>query len=192
METFLRILEITIPSLIVFCAAFIMIKKFFSESEKKKDEETMNLIKIFFENEEKKRRLTTAIENAKITVPLRIQAYERLTLLLERINPESLLIRVVTPQMTASLLHQELLITIRAEFEHNLSQQIYVSHESWNTVRQAKDWLVKIINEESEKVAAVAPASALSEAILIAIVKQEVTPIQTALNTLKREVENYM
>lgn len=192
METFLRILEITIPSLIVFCAVFFMIKKFFSESEKKKDEETMNLIKIFFENEEKKRRLTTAIENAKITVPLRIQAYERLTLLLERINPESLLIRVVTPQMTASLLHQELLITIRAEFEHNLSQQIYVSHESWNTVRQAKDWLVKIINEESEKVAAVAPASALSEAILIAIVKQEVTPIQTALNTLKREVENYM
>lgn len=192
METFLRIVELTVPSIIVFVAVYFMVKKFFNDDYKKRFEENENLVKAFFENEEKKRAEAYKTENAKITVPLRIQAYERLVLLLERISPDSLLLRVQTPQMTAGLLHQELLITIRAEFEHNLSQQIYVSQVSWTAVKLAKDNLVRLINEEASKVAAGAPATDLSEAILTTYVNQPNNPIQNALSILKKDAENFM
>ncbi len=173
METVLRIIEITIPAVIVFLTAFYIIKS-------------------FFKREEKKQEANQKIENAKVSVPLRIQAYERLVLLLERIKPDSLLLRVQTPQMTAGQLHHDLLVTIRAEFEHNLSQQIYVTQPSWNAVKLAKDDLVRIINEESEKVAAVAPATALSEAILKGYISQKNNCIDVALSLLKKEAENYL
>ena len=103
-----------------------------------------------------------------------------------------MLLRVMTPQMTAGLLHQELLITVRAEFEHNLSQQIYVSQESWNAVKLAKDSLVRLINEEAAKIAAGAPATNLSEAILTQMITQQINPIQNALSILKKDAENFM
>lgn len=192
METLLRILELTIPSIVVFVTAYFMIKKFFAEENKRNNENTENIIKAFLTNEENRRNNEKKIENAKITIPLRIQAYERLVLFLERINPESLLLRVQTPQMTAGLLHQELLITIRAEFEHNLSQQIYVSQASWIAVKFAKDSLVKTINESATKVANVAPATALSEEIIKNHMAQQNNPIIVALNLLKQDAENYM
>ncbi|SRR5574344_668872 len=190
METFLLILGITIALVIVALLVFFMIK--ITDEQKKQNNELTNLVKTFFVNEENKRKESFKIENVKITIPLRIQAYERLVLLLERINPESLLLRLQTPQMTAGLLHEELLITIRAEFEHNLSQQIYVSQSSWEAVKHAKDTLVRIINEASEKIAPVAPATALSEAILSIMMTQQDNQIQKALNLLKRDAENYM
>ena len=75
METFLRIVELTVPSIIVFVAVYFMVKKFFNDDYKKRFEENENLVKAFFENEEKKRAEAYKIENAKITVPLRIYAF---------------------------------------------------------------------------------------------------------------------
>ena len=151
-----------------------------------------NLLKAFLDNETQKNAEARKIENAKITMPLRIQAYERLVLLLERIKPESLLLRVQSPNMTAGLLHQELLITIRAEFEHNLSQQIYVSQAAWDSVKAAKDSLIRLINEEAVNIATGAPANALSEAIIKATVSQQTSPIANALSVLKKDAENFM
>ena len=188
---FSMILAIVLLAVAVLCLILILRKKVLISTPTKANESN-EFIKSFLENETKKREAEQKIENAKITVPLRIQAYERLVLLLERISPDSLLLRVQTPQMTAGLLHQELLITIRAEFEHNLSQQIYVSQASWTAVKLAKDNLVRLINEEASKVAAVAPATALSEAILTTYVNQQNNPIQTALALLKKDAENFM
>ena len=190
METFLLILGITLAVAVVALLAFFMIK--ITEEQKKQNNEILMLVKTFFVNEENKRKESFKIENVKITIPLRIQAYERLVLLLERINPESLLLRLQSPQMTAGLLHQELLITIRAEFEHNLSQQIYVSQSSWDAVKIAKDTLVRTINEAAERIAPVAPATALSETILSIMMTQQNNQIQNALYLLKRDAENYM
>ena len=191
MTALLLILAIVLLAIAVLCLVLIMRKKELSDYQKKADESN-EFMKSFWENENKKREAEQKIENAKITIPLRIQAYERLVLLLERIKPESMLLRVTTPQMTAGLLHQELLITVRAEFEHNLSQQIYVSQESWTAVKLAKDNLVRLINEEASKVAAGAPATALSEAILTTYVNQPNNPIQNALSILKKDAENFM
>ncbi len=192
METLFRILEITIPSVIVFLVSYCMIKRLFEAQEKKQQENSNSLIEAFLKNEEQKRNTMQKAETQKISLPLRIQAYERLVLLLERISPESLLLRVQTPQMTAAQLHQELLITVRAEFEHNLSQQIYVSQQAWVAVKLAKDSLVKTINESAGKIAAVAPATALSEEIIKEFMAQQVNPIAVALGVLKQDAENYM
>lgn len=191
MTALLLILAIVLLAIAVLCLVLIMRKKELSDYQKKADESN-EFMKSFWENENKKREAEQKIENAKITIPLRIQAYERLVLLLERIKPESMLLRVMTPQMTAGLLHQELLITVRAEFEHNLSQQIYVSQESWNAVKLAKDSLVRLINEEAAKIAAGAPATNLSEAILTQTITQQINPIQNALSILKKDAENFM
>jgi hypothetical protein len=191
MMAFLLILAIVLLAVAVLCLALILRKTRLNEYQKKADESS-EFMKSFWENENKKREAEQKIENAKITIPLRIQAYERLVLLLERIKPESMLLRVMTPQMTAGLLHQELLITVRAEFEHNLSQQIYVSQESWNAVKLAKDSLVRLINEEAAKIAAGAPATNLSEAILTQTITQQINPIQNALSILKKDAENFM
>ncbi|MBQ4215478.1 MAG: hypothetical protein II663_04305 [Bacteroidales bacterium] len=191
MMAFSMILAIVLLAVAVLCLILILRKTVLNDYQKKADEAN-DFMKSFWENENKKREAEQKIENAKITIPLRIQAYERLVLLLERIKPESMLLRVTTPQMTAGLLHQELLITVRAEFEHNLSQQIYVSQESWTAVKLAKDNLVRLINEEASKVAAGAPATALSEAILTTYVNQPNNPIQNALSILKKDAENFM
>lgn len=160
--------------------------------KQQQNESSNELVKAFLANEAAKSAERRKTENAKITMPLRIQAYERLVLLLERIKPESLLLRVQTPNMTAGLLHQELLITIRAEFEHNLSQQIYVSQTSWDSVKIAKDSLIKLINEAAGTIAAGAPAANLSEAIIKANISQQTNPISNALSVLKKDAENFM
>ncbi|HON51617.1 MAG TPA: hypothetical protein P5243_01875 [Bacteroidales bacterium] len=173
METLRIILLIILPSALVFATAYFSIKQFFT-------------------NEQKKRESENLIQNQKITVPIRLQAYERLILLLERINPQSLLLRIQNSNSTAGQLHNDLLIAVRAEFEHNLSQQIYISSQSWLAVKRAKEVLIKIINEEASKIAVNAPASVLSEAILMHIVSLSDNPIQIAIDTLKVEVTRFL
>ncbi len=112
MNTFLDVLKYTIPSLIVFATAYF-------------------ILKTFIESEEKKRTLEIRTKNQKLITPIRLQAYERLTLFLERISPNSVILRVQKPNMTASQLQREMLNIIRTEFEHNLSQQIYISKQAW-------------------------------------------------------------
>lgn len=173
METFLHILTFTIPGLIVFFTAYYSIK-------------------LFMENEQKKREIDAKTNNQKISTPIKIQAFERLVLFLERINPESMLIRTQTNDMSAGQLHNDLLITVRAEFEHNLSQQIYISQSSWLAVKQSKEILIKIINEEASKLTNHAPATALSQGILIHIMSLKNNPIQIAIDTLKVEASNFI
>src|SRR5699024_12438817 len=81
--------------------------------------------KLHSDNEERRRRFLIHQETTGETLPLRLQSYERMTLFLERIDPNKLLIRV-KPNGNNLLDYEKLLIhTIEQEFEHNLTQQIY-------------------------------------------------------------------
>ena len=120
------------PLIIVFLFVYYMLKSFFDEFEK-----------------QRKQELT--IRYSKNTLPLRLQAYERLTLFLERIKPESMIIRVSHSGMTTSDLERTLLENIREEFEHNLSQQIYVSPEAWYMVVSAKQSLIQLITTTAQE-----------------------------------------
>ncbi len=125
------------------------------------------------------------LQNSRTVTPIKLQAYERIVLFLERISLESLLLRVSTPDMSASQLHSALLSTIRSEFEHNLSQQIYMSQQAWEVVRNARSNMIKIINSEAEKMPANSPGMALSKQLLEKIMELEKEPTHVAIEFIK-------
>ena len=172
MTDILEILKYIIPSLIVFFTAYF-------------------LIKWFITNDQKKRNFEIISDSQKIITPIRLQAYERVTLFLERISPESLIMRVNQPGMTSKQLHSGLLSHIRAEFEHNLSQQIYMSHQSWEIIKSAKGNITKIINTAADRVKPEDPALELSKTILEMVMELDKSPITMAIECLKKEIQQF-
>jgi hypothetical protein len=132
---------------------------------------------------------TQKYENiATTTIPIRIQAYERMTLFLERINPSNLIIRLKQPEMNAADLHSVLLFSIRQEYEHNLSQQLFISASSWQLISMVKD---QIINEMNQIYMSASPSrSAMDyskELLNFYIEKNEPMPTQRCLDVIKNE-----
>ncbi|MFM9053197.1 MAG: hypothetical protein ACKOKF_12950, partial [Bacteroidota bacterium] len=121
------------------------------------------------------------------SLPLKLQAYERLILFLERISPNSLLVRVQQGASTSQLLHLELLVTIRTEFEHNLSQQLYVSDEAWTKVCEAKDEIVEMVNDAYRSVGPNASGVQLSARIFENVMGLDVLPTHKTISILKKE-----
>ena len=129
---------------------------------------------------------------AKEMVPLRMKAYERLALLLERMQPTNLLLRLQKPNMKSSTLHSLLLKTIRSEYDHNISQQVYVSDALWKLVNQAKDQLIRTINQNITSVSPESDATELGRLIIEATLDQQKWVIDEALSLLKEELrKNY-
>lgn len=142
--------------------------------------------KMHTDNEEGRRRYLIHKEAQKNALPLRLQAYERLTLFLERINPAKLLIRI-TPQSTNKFDYEEYLVSqIEVEYEHNLSQQIYISSESWDIITTAKNATIQMIRKTnmSERIDS---AQKLRETILQDLFDKQ-SPSSVAIAHLKNEV----
>ena len=170
MKDVVEILKITLPSLIMLVALYYIVGG-------------------FFRNSENRQKLKIARGNQKLITPLRLQAYERLVLLLERISPDSLVMRSNYPIKTCEQLHQELLQAIRAEYEHNLSQQLYVSAEAWNSVKNAKNYTITLINNAAKDVDNFAPSIELSRKILDMTLELEQPITEKAINEIKREIQ---
>ena len=142
--------------------------------------------KMHTANEEGRRRYLIHKEAQKNALPLRLQAYERLALFLERINPAKLLIRIA-PQSSNKFDYEEYLVSqIEVEYEHNLSQQIYVSEECWDIVTTAKNATIQMIRKAnmSERVDT---ANKMREVILGDLFDKQ-TPSSVAIAHLKNEV----
>lgn len=167
---FLEILKYVIPAAIVFFTVWVIVGKYFSSMEKI-------------------RKVDQMVENRRIILPLRLQAYERVILFLERISPESLVMRVNQPGLTARQLQSELMSSIRAEFEHNLSQQIYLTSEAWEMVKNARGMSIKLINIAGDQVPPDGPAINLSSKILDMIMAADKAPTTAAIEFLKKEVQ---
>ena len=123
-------------------------------------------------------------------LPMRLQAYERIILFLERIAPESILMRMNRTGMTAAQLQTELQATIRHEYEHNLVQQVYISSEGWQRVQVAKSQITKMINESAAELKPGASASTLGKLILEKVMEMKTPPTQAAVDYLKQEVKD--
>jgi hypothetical protein len=169
MEALTDILKITIPSLIVFFTAWI-------------------LLRTMIKNDQDKRRQELILQNSRTVTPIKLQAYERIILFLERISLESLLIRVSTPEISATQLHSAMLNAIRSEFEHNLSQQIYMSQQAWEVVRNARSNMIKMINSEAEKIPRDSTGMTLSKKLLEKIMEMEQEPTRAAIDFVKAEI----
>jgi len=168
----LDVLKYVLPSLVVFLTIVVFLS-------------------FYMKNENQNRKATTTLKNYKFVTPIRLQAYERLVLLLERISPESLILRINRQGMTSRQMQTELLSTIRAEFEHNLSQQIYVSSEAWELVKSAKSNIIKLINTAADNVDPESPAFNLSKAILESVMSLDKQPTAIAIDFIKKEAEKY-
>jgi hypothetical protein len=166
----LEVLKYTIPSLVIFAVVYYILHS-------------------YFEDQERKRSMKNALKNRKLITPLRLQAYERVILFLERISPESLIMRLTQTGMTTKELQNEMLVNIRAEFEHNLSQQLYVSNDAWERVKSARANTIKLINLTADRIPGNAPYMALSTKLLEKIMEEESTPSSVAIDYLKNEVQ---
>ena len=107
---------------------------------------TYLLLQHFFNKQLKESEKELINQKAKSYLPLKIQAYERAILFLERIDPNNLIIRIHKPTMNASKLHLEILKQIREEYNHNMSQQIYISPKSWAELIKGKEETIQIAN----------------------------------------------
>ena len=170
METFLEILKYSIPAVVVALIVYFLVRTFIKEAESQ-------------------RRAEQLLKNHEITIPLRLQAYERVMLLLERISIDSLLIRHNQAGINSRQMHTEMLSSIRNEYEHNLSQQVYISAKAWETVKTARSQIVKVINTAAEKINPTAPAIELSKKIIEEIREYDKSPTQVSINFIKDEIQ---
>ncbi|MBK6340020.1 MAG: hypothetical protein IPF63_10620 [Bacteroidetes bacterium] len=176
METVLEILKFTIPSIIILLGAYFMIGSFFEEEGKKRSYDLRRML---------------SIENGKISLPLRLQAYERILVFLERIHPNSLITRVRTADMSSSDLQLMLVKTIREEYEYNISQQLYISKESWMMVNMAKEEMIKLINLIGSKMHPESNNLELTKAIFEYFIStNQEFPTQLAINFLKEDAKS--
>jgi hypothetical protein len=141
---------------------------------------------LYTKNENAKRNYLLHKESKPDTLSLRLQAYERMTLFLDRINPSQLLVRI-TPISDIKIDYQNYVIAqIEQEYEHNLAQQIYVSEECWSTITTAKNATIQMIllATNNEKIG---DANELREVILRDLLEKP-SPSSVALTYLKTEV----
>ncbi|MDZ4714790.1 MAG: hypothetical protein SH819_04910 [Cytophagales bacterium] len=135
------------------------------------------------------KRLEVRGRSIETILPNRLQAYERVCLFLERMSPPNLLLRLSNPGYSAREFHKLLLDEVRNEYNHNVSQQIYMSEEVWNMVRNAKEDLTILINEASSGLGPEASSLDLSRKIFELTMDKTVEPIGHALLELKKEIQ---
>ncbi|MBT3365185.1 MAG: hypothetical protein HOE88_06655 [Flavobacteriales bacterium] len=169
MELFFEIISTVFPSIIILIIVYLMMSG-------------------FMDNEDKRRRAELRRERSKQSLPVRLQAHERLALFLERISPNSLMVRVNAEQLSNAAYLNMMKDQIRTEFEHNLSQQIYVAEPVWETVVIAKSAMVSLLNTTSAELGAEASGAELAEAVLLASMAMEKFPTKVALVKLRASI----
>jgi hypothetical protein len=170
MEVMIEYGKILIPAAVVLYAAYLMVKAFISK-----------------EIELKKLEIRT--RSIETILPNRLQAYERMCLFLERVSPPNMLMRLNNPGYSAREFHKFLLDEVRNEYNHNVSQQIYMSEEVWSMVKNAKEDLTILINEASADLPSEATGLDLSRKIFELTLEKKVDPIGHALSELKKEIQ---
>lgn len=171
LERIIELLSFTIPSIVTGAVAYY----FFVAHTK---------------NEERKLKLSLLKENQKLSLPIRLQAYERMALFLERINPSSLLLRVKSVNNDKNAYATSIINAIEQEFEHNLSQQIYISDKCWSVIITAKSTTVQMIKKVAMQ-ESVTNAQELREEIMKATLSS-MPPSTTALAFIKEEVKSFI
>jgi hypothetical protein len=172
------LLKYVIPSVVVFGGTYYIMSNFFENIWKDK----------FYASKDKELELRFGV-----ILPIRLQAYERLVIFLERINPNSSLHRVRMMGMSASDLQLALVANIRSEFEHNMAQQLYVSEDAWKMVKTVKEEMVKLYNIIGSQMPNNASELDYSKAILEYLMTSgKESPTTVAIQFLKQDAAKYL
>jgi hypothetical protein len=124
--------------------------------------------------------------------PVRQRAYERLVLLLERTTPEHMLLELNLGEMTVLQVQQHLVRTIRMEYEHNMSQQVYVGEEVWAMIQNAKEQTLAFVNTVAQQLPAESTALDYAKTLITAYATNGDTPNELALQALKKEAQTLL
>ncbi len=170
---FFEILKYILPSVVVFFTAYYLFKE---QAKKELERERLNFDTKVLE------------KNKEVLLPIKLQAYERLMLFLQRIHPNQMVIRNSNPNQNIMHLQSALMKSVRDEFEHNMSQQLYVSNQSWTKVVNAKEECLKQINFAASKLHSDAKGNELGSLLISNYGMLNPDPIQDAIQQLKADV----
>lgn len=163
------ILKFTLAGIGTVYVAFYLIKPYLDKSE------SLQLME-----------LKKTISNQ--TLPLRLQAYERIVLFVERVNPANMLIRLNEPGLSAAELHSIIVTDIRNEFQHNITQQIYVSARAWAVVTRVKDDTLSVVTNAVKALPETATGLELSKTVLAHLSHLEDNPYDIALKIVREDI----
>lgn len=147
------------------------------------------ILRSYLKKEVTKLKFELAIDNRKELLPLKLQAIERLTLFLERISPESMVLREQASTTHNLNLQSSLLASVRKEYEHNQTMQVYVSAVTWERVKLAKEEIVRVINLCSSEVSPSNPSIELAKNIIERFPFSGASHLNRALDSLRNEVD---
>ncbi|MDG5800335.1 hypothetical protein QA597_08200 [Marinilabiliaceae bacterium ANBcel2] len=152
---------------------------------------TLTMVYLFIRQENRRRQQELKLKHSSELVRLRFQAYERLILLIERLNPEALVLREQRHTMNAFQFQSHLLKIIRKEFEHNISMQLYVSSDVWQKIKAAREGLLRLINTTASETSSKAPALELGRKIIEQSGNDLNLYFNDAINEIKKEMREY-
>jgi len=170
MNIALDLIKVIVPASLVLYAVYLMVRS-------------------FIQREIEFKKLDVRGRSVDTILPSRLQAYERMTLFLERISPQNLLIRLNNPAFSAKDFQKVLLDEIRSEYNHNASQQVYMSEEVWSQIKNAKEDLIILINEAASRLMPDAKSIDLSKKIFEMAMEKKVDLVSLALSELKKEIQ---
>lgn len=169
-EIFIETVKFIIPSLVVFLTTYAMLSKFMDDDYRTK-------------------LLELKKENSNSMIPMKLQAYERLTIFLDRISPDTLVLRMADPQMNATQFKHLLIRTINDEYTHNVSQQIYVSTQAWKVVKAVKEQVIVTIENSYKDMKEDSKSTDLGKSILQDMMAKNENPCYVAIEFLRKEIE---
>ena len=169
----IEIIKYCLPAICVLLATWLVMHKFYKSEAEKRLWELKRL-------------------SQKEISPVRLRAYERLALLLERTTPEHMLTNVNLTEMTILQLQQYIMRTIRLEYEHNLSQQVYVSDAVWQQIISARDQMLAFVNTLAQQVPADASTLDYAKMLITAYSTNGETANERALQALKNEARTLL
>ena len=146
------------------------------------------VIKSFLTKEMERKIIDIKIKNTETVLPIRLQAYERICLFLERISPNNLVIRLNDASLSAAQFQQVLVNEIRQEFNHNLSQQVYLSDEAWDMVKNATEDIVSVVNIAAQQLKSDDKSVDLAKRIFELMMEKNNDPVVIALKKVKDEI----
>ena len=170
MDIVIDLIKILIPAGLVLYAMYLVVKSFLNKQNESQ------IIELRSKNKE-------------IILPLRLQAYERMCLFLERCSPEQLVARLQKADQNVAELQFLMLHELREEFNHNLSQQVYMSHEAWESVKTAKEEMIMLINQSAKNLNPEDKSMQLVKTLFELRMNNEQDSLSYSLRLLKEEIQ---
>ncbi len=170
MEEFLNIVMGVVPAVVVGVVSYMLINR-------------------FLEAEKGRHIMEIKREAVKFSIPVKMQAYERMILLLERLDPVKSVNRVIKPGMTSRELQRKVLSDIRNEFEHNITQQLYVSKTTWEEVKKAKDEAMKLLAITITRTPDQGDAIEYTKVLIQVLAEVNASPTSAAIDVVRHEAK---